>query len=92
MGAFPIQSDTVSTAEWITQGENGLLVPPEDAQAIASAIRRALVDDELVERAGEINAQITRARIDRTFIQPQVIAMYEKVASQGSLTRDTVDE
>ena len=83
MGAFPVQSDTISTAEWIADGENGLLVPPEDPEAIAAAIRRALFDDALIDRAAEINARITAERIDRSVIQPQVIAMYEKVAAQG---------
>jgi len=87
MGAFPIQSDTISTAEWITDGENGLLIPPEDSQAIANAIRRALSDDALVDRAAKINAQITAERIDRSVTQPQVIAMYEKVAAQASVKR-----
>ena len=83
MGALPIQSDTISTAEWITHGENGLLVPPEDPEAIATAIRRALEDDALVDRAAEINAQITAERIDLSVIKPRVIAMYKKVAAQG---------
>jgi len=87
MGAFPIQSDTVSTAEWINHGENGLLVPPEDPVAIAAAIRRALSDDALVDRAAEINARITSERIDRTVIQPQVIAMYEKVVARAGMTK-----
>lgn len=84
MGAFPIQSDTVSTAEWITSGDNGFLVPPEDPEAIAVAIRRALSDNTLVDRAAEINERITMERIDRSVIQPQVIAMYEKVAARAA--------
>ena len=56
MGAFPIQTDTVSTAEWISDGENGFLVPAEEPHTIASAIQRALLDDELVERAAKLNA------------------------------------
>ena len=87
MGAFPIQSDTVSTAEWITHGDNGLLVPAEDPVAIAAAIRRALSDYALVDRAAEINARITSERIDRTVIQPQVIAVYEKVAAQARMKK-----
>jgi len=83
MGAFPIQSDTVSTAEWITHGENGLLVPPENPEALAVAIRQGLSDDKLVDRAAEKNIKITTERVDRSVIQPRVIAMYEKVASQG---------
>ena len=83
MGAFPIQSDTISTAEWITHGENGLLVPPEDAVALAAAIRQALSDDRLVNNAAERNARWTETQLDRSAIQPQVVAMYEKVAAQG---------
>jgi len=89
MGAFPIQSDTISTAEWITDGENGLLVPPEDPEAIAAAIRRALSDDALVDKAAETNAKITSERIDRNVIQPQVIRMYEKIAAEGRLKKSS---
>ena len=87
MGAFPIQSDTVSTSEWIADGGNGLLVPPEDPEAIAAAIRRALSDDVLVNRAAEINARMTEERIDHAVIRPQVIAMYKKVAARARLKR-----
>ena len=81
MGTFPIQSDTISTAEWIAHGENGLLVPAENPKVIAAAIRRALSDDTLVDRAAEINERMTAERIDRSVLQPQVIAMYEKIVA-----------
>jgi glycosyltransferase involved in cell wall biosynthesis len=84
MGAFPVQSDTVSTAEWIEQGKNGLLVPPENAGEIAAAVRRALADDMLVDRAAEINARLTAERIDSAVVRPKVLAMYEKVAGRAS--------
>ena len=80
MGALPIQSDTVSTAEWIHDGENGLLVPPEQPEVIARAIQRALTDDNLVERAARINADIAAERLDQDVIQPRVIEIYKKIA------------
>jgi len=83
MGAFPIQSDTVSTAEWIESGSNGLLVPAEDSDAIAQAIRRALTDDELVRKAAEQNARIIADRVDTEKITPEIIRLYERVASSG---------
>jgi glycosyltransferase involved in cell wall biosynthesis len=83
MGALPIQSDTISTAEWINHGENGLLVPPEEPEAIADAIRRAVSDDDLVNRAAELNFEVAQKRLDQEVIRPQVIQLYEKVAAQG---------
>ena len=78
MGAFPIQSDTVSTAEWIRDGENGLLVPPKQPEFIAWAIQRALMDDKLVEQAARINADIAAERLDQEMIRPRVIELYKK--------------
>ena len=82
MGAFPIQSCTACADEWIVDGEMGFIVPPEDSEPIAAAIRRAVSDDALVDRAAELNARLVRERIDQKIIRPQVIAMYEKVAGQ----------
>ncbi|MBA2526446.1 MAG: glycosyltransferase [Pyrinomonadaceae bacterium] len=80
MGAFPIQSDTLSTAEWIKHGENGLLVRPDDPESIGDAIRRALIEDDLVDRAADFNTTITQ-QIDRTIIKPKVVDLYRKVAA-----------
>jgi glycosyltransferase involved in cell wall biosynthesis len=83
MGAFPIQSDTESTAEWISHGENGLLVEPGNPQQIAEAIRRALLDDALVEAAARRNTSIIRERLDLSAVRPKVIEMYTQVATTG---------
>lgn len=87
MGAFPIQSCTVCADEWIIDGESGLIVPPEDPEPLAAAIRRAASDDALVDRAAELNAKVARDRLDQEIIKPQVIAMYEGVAAQSKMKR-----
>ena len=88
MGAFPIQSDTVSTREWITSGCNGLLVPPESPEEVAAAIRRALADDTLVQHAAEVNARIADEKLRRDRIRDEVISLYERVAMiQGAGSR-----
>lgn len=79
MGTFPIQSCTACADEWILHGQSGFIVPPEDPQAVAEALRRALTDDLLVNRAAEINAQTVAQRLDNTVIRPQVIKMYEGI-------------
>lgn len=80
MGAFPIQSDTVSTGEWIRHGDNGFLVPAEEPASIAQAIKRALIDDELVERAAELNKAIAEERLDQGMLRPRIIEMYKKAS------------
>jgi hypothetical protein len=44
-------------------------------------IRRAVTDDALVDRAAEINARLVAERLDRSVIQPQVIATHEQMAA-----------
>jgi hypothetical protein len=84
LGSFPIQSYTSCADEWIQDGESGLLVPPEDQQAVATAIRRAVSDDALVDRAAEINARVCAERLERSFMSAQAIAMYRRIAAQTS--------
>jgi glycosyltransferase involved in cell wall biosynthesis len=84
MGAFPIQSCTACADEWIVDGERGFIVPPEDPEPIAAAIRRAVTEDVLVDRAAELNTQTAQERLDQEKIRPQVIAMYEKIAAHAS--------
>jgi glycosyltransferase involved in cell wall biosynthesis len=79
MGAFPVQSDTISTGEWIESGKNGFLVLPEDPEAVAAAIRRAISDDSLVEHAAEINTGIVNERLDRVQIRREVVSLYRRV-------------
>lgn len=81
MGAFPIQSPTACVDEWATAGETALFVDPDDPARVAAAIRRAVADDALVDRAAEINMQTARDRLDYAIIQPQVIGMYERAGA-----------
>jgi glycosyltransferase involved in cell wall biosynthesis len=83
MGALPIQSDTQSTAEWITDGENGILLRSNDPREIAAAIRRALGDDGLVDRAAAANLRLVRERLDIETVKPKVLNMYLHVAARG---------
>lgn len=81
-GAFPIQSCTACADEWITDGETGLIVPPEDPQVVAEAIRRALHDERLVDRAAELNAQTCRERLDYHHIRAQAVDFYHQVMAK----------
>ncbi len=80
LGAFPIQSGTSCVDEWLTDGESGFIVPPEDPQAIADAIRRAVTDDKLVDQAADLNTRTCTERLDAGKIRKQVIDMYQAIA------------
>jgi glycosyltransferase involved in cell wall biosynthesis len=85
MGTFPIQSCTACADEWIINGENGFIVPPEDPEAVATALRRAISDDELVDHAAELNAKLASERLDENIIRPQVIEMYRNIMAKYTL-------
>lgn len=80
MGSFPIQTWTSCADEWIEDGKTGLLVPPDDLTAIETAIRRALSDDELVNKAAERNYQVSAERLDHLAVKRKAVELYTTVA------------
>ncbi len=79
-GCLPVASDLESIGEWITSGENGLLVDPNDPRALATAIIRALKDSELRKRASKINAGLIAERADYAQCMPLAEKFYIQIA------------
>jgi glycosyltransferase involved in cell wall biosynthesis len=63
-GCFPVAGDLESIREWITHGQNGFLVDPNNPQAIADAILIALEREDLRREAAGLNAKIISARAE----------------------------
>jgi hypothetical protein len=85
MGAFPLQTDPGgASAEWIEDGVNGRLIPPDDPEAIARAVTEALRDDGLVDAAAEKNHGIVLERVDDAKVRPRVLAAYRRVAKKAA--------
>ena len=63
-GCFPVAGDLDSIREWITHGQNGLLVDPADPQSIADAILLGLEREDLRHEAAGLNANIISARAE----------------------------
>ena len=55
-----VATDRPILHDYVTDGETALLVPPEEPEALAEAIRRVLEDAELARRLGEAG----RARVE----------------------------
>jgi glycosyltransferase involved in cell wall biosynthesis len=70
--------------EIVKDGENGLVVPPGDADALAAALERAITDRALRERAAVAN----RARFERQFSLRSMVAaheqLYDRILSGGA--------
>jgi glycosyltransferase involved in cell wall biosynthesis len=79
VGSFPIQSNTSCANEWITDGETGIIVPPEDPEIIELAIRKAISDDNLVDNAAIVNRIKVRTEIDYHKLKSMTIQTYLKL-------------
>jgi glycosyltransferase involved in cell wall biosynthesis len=77
----PIVATAVGgNVEVVVDGANGFLVPPEDPEALAAAMRRLLHDPKLCESMGQQSAQLAR-RYDWAGIVPQYVAAYAEAVA-----------
>ncbi len=70
------------TDEVVIDGETGILVPPGDAAALASAIGTFLADPARARRAGEAGRDRLRARFTAQAMIDGVTAAYEELLDQ----------
>jgi len=84
MGAFPIQTNTSCCDEWITDGESGFIVDPDDVEGIAECVRMAVTDDKLVDCAAELNWATVQKRLDQREVARQVHDLYESIFGELS--------
>lgn len=83
MGAFPIQSNPGKVSEdYIRNGENGFLIEdPENVGEIASHIKKALENPELIIRASKINEEIAES-LAYSEVQKNVLKSYREIESE----------
>jgi glycosyltransferase involved in cell wall biosynthesis len=75
------------TQDFVTDGQNGLLVPPRDAQALAKAMITLLLDpaQRAAMRAARRDAL---AEYDVRDVQAKIVALYERAALDRRFRRD----
>lgn len=79
MGSFPIQSNTACADEWITDEQSGFLVSPHEPAEIADRIRRAALDDTLIDNGARINAETARTKLEYKAVTHGVKKMYDAI-------------
>ncbi|NPV85257.1 MAG: glycosyltransferase family 4 protein [Anaerolineae bacterium] len=80
-GRAVVASDVPGCREVVQDGESGLLVPAQDAQALAGAIRRLLDDTELRLRMGRRGREIAEQRFSTQQVVSQTISVYNNAVS-----------
>lgn len=78
-GLAVVATDVGSVREAVVPGETGWIVPPEDPQALASAIEEAVSDMESTKRLGAHAQQIAEARFTITATVDSYMEMFRRV-------------
>lgn len=74
----------------IVRGQNGYLIPPGDAQALADKILLALRDQNRLRAMGNVSYQIVRERFDWGAVLEQTLALYEAVLPEPAFATQFV--
>lgn len=78
-GCFPVAGDIESVREWITDGDNGLLCDPASPQSLASAIVRALGNEQMRNEARDRNLRLTAERAEYNRVMRQAEEFYAEI-------------
>ena len=81
VGTPVLSTDTGGVAEVVTDGENGLLVPPGDPEALAAAIARYFRDEPLRARLREAAAGSVE-----TYAPERIYARLEEILAEAAAT------
>jgi glycosyltransferase involved in cell wall biosynthesis len=81
---LPVIASTVGgVKEIVEDGRTGILIPPRDPAALASAIQRLLADHALMRRMGEQARQSIQERFTLQRQAQQLTALYRQVLKDG---------
>ncbi|MEJ5225833.1 MAG: glycosyltransferase family 4 protein [Anaerolineales bacterium] len=78
-GCLPVAGDLESIREWITDGQNGLLIDSNDPASIAAGILRGLNEPALRNQAAQLNAGLVAERAEYSRNMARAEAFYQKV-------------
>ena len=78
-GCFPVAGDLESIREWITDGENGLLIDATDPFRLAESIVKALKSKDLRKQAAGLNAKRIAEKAEYNACMAQAAYFYERI-------------
>lgn len=81
-GRTPVVATSVrGIRELLTDGRDGLLVPPGDADALAAALRRVLEDEELAARLAQAGAELVAPYTETRMVE-SYLSLYERLVGR----------
>jgi glycosyltransferase involved in cell wall biosynthesis len=81
-GRAIVTTDAPGCREIVRHGENGLLVPPHDAEALANAIRALLCDPPLRAKMGARGRGIAEAEFSEQKVVAETLAVYRDLLAE----------
>jgi glycosyltransferase involved in cell wall biosynthesis len=79
----PVVTDLSGNREWITDGENGFLVPVNDVQALANKIVHLLENEGVAGKFGKLGRKIVQERAEYEREMERVEELYQRVVAEG---------
>jgi glycosyltransferase involved in cell wall biosynthesis len=80
-GLCVVASNVGGIPELVEDGRSGLLIPPNDVDALGHALRAVLSDRELRERLGAAARQRVQAEFDVEVVWRRLDAIYQEVVT-----------
>lgn len=74
-----VVSDLPAMREWVTDGQNGYLVPVQDAGALAHAMKRMIVQAPLMNTWGEANRKLVEKKASRETEMNRLLGWYREI-------------
>jgi glycosyltransferase involved in cell wall biosynthesis len=77
-----VATDVPGCREIAHQGVNALLVPPDDAQALANAIARLADDQDLRRKFGEASRRLVENEYSAERVGADIVALYDRLLNR----------
>lgn len=79
MGLPQIVTDINGSREIVINGENGLVVPPKDANALYEAMLQMLTDEPMRKSMAENAREMIASRFEKGFVQQCLLDFYDEI-------------
>ena len=73
------------TREIISDGINGLVVPPKNVEALSEAMKKMLIDSDFRERAASVSRDMIASRFEQGYVRKCLLDFYHYVLLVNNL-------